>query len=223
MFLSERPALTTGEPRLTIRTLVLVLVAAVPAGLLTAGNLRAQAFVPPSDTYLEGSGIAPTGAIARWPLPISGSRVLTVHFSPPPEGRPNYWSEARRALLQWERIPGFPLNFQIVPDADVADIEFGWISRFPTEQAGSTRRQLDESGYIQRVTVTLADEHSDGMQMSDEFMRLVAIHEVGHIVGLPHSENPADVMHPGNRNLELSLRDIRSARILYDLPLDEAQ
>jgi predicted Zn-dependent protease len=59
--------------------------------------------------------------------------------------------------------------------------------------------------------------------MSNEFIRLVALHEVGHVVGLPHSENPADTMHPGNRNLELSQRDIRSVRTLYDLPVDEVQ
>jgi predicted Zn-dependent protease len=126
-------------------------------------------------------------------------------------------------LQVWGSILGFPLEFRPVLDVTEADIEFRWITRFSTAQAGLTDRQLDDSGFIERVTVTLADTHSDGMQMSDEFIRLVALHEIGHVVGLPHSENPADVMHPGNRNLKLSHRDIRSVRILYGLPVDEAQ
>ena len=148
--------------------------------------------------------------------------MLNVYFGPPPTQRKDYWNEARRALRVWESIPGFPLQFRPVQDADVADIEFRWIPRFSTAQAGLTDRQLDESGFIERVTVTLADAHSDGMRMSDEFIRLVALHEIGHVVGLPHSENPADAMHPGNRNVELSDRDIRSVRVLYGLPVDEA-
>lgn len=107
--------------------------------------------------------------------------------------------------------------------ADEADVEFRWIDRFPTEQAGSTHRELDDSGSIEHVTVTLANSHSDGIRMSDEFISLVALHEVGHVLGLPHSENPADTMHPGNRNLELSPRDIRSVQMLYGLPVDEAR
>ena len=217
------PAPITGDPRLTIRTHVLVLIAAIPVMLLTVDNLEAQAMVPPGDTYVEGSGIARSGSMARWQLPPSGSRVLHVYFGLPPAQRADYWNEARRALNVWESIPGFPLKFLTVRRADEADIEFRWISRFSTAQAGSTHRQLDDSGSIERVSVTLADAHSDGIRMSNEFIRLVALHEVGHVVGLPHSENPADTMYPGNRNLELSQRDIRSVRTLYDLPVGEVQ
>jgi len=201
---------------------VLVLISAVASVFPLAASIEAQAVVPPGETYVAESGIARSGSMARWQLPTSGSRTLNVYFAPPPKQRDDYWNEARRSLRVWEGISGFPLQFKPVQDVAEADIEFRWIPRFPTTQAGLTDRQLDDSGFIERVTVTLADTHSDGMQMSNEFIRLVALHEIGHVVGLPHSENPADAMHPGNRNWDGAHRDIRSVQILYGLPVDEA-
>ena len=182
------------------------------------GAAAGQAVVPPGDTYVEGSAATEAAAIARWGPSDTGIRVLQVHFDSPPDERPEFWGEARHALRVWEEVSGAPLRFEITSDPTAAQVEFRWIDRFPTSQAGSTHRQLNESGFIEHVTVTLAAAHSNGVPMSPEFVRLVALHEVGHIVGLPHSENPGDAMHPGNRNLELSPRDIRSVEVLYRVP-----
>jgi len=179
------------------------------------GGAAGQAVVPPGDTYVEGSDATEAGAIDRWGRTEAGTRVLQVHFADPPGDRPDFWREARSALRVWEVVSGAPLRFEITSDPTGAEVEFLWIDRFPTAQAGSTHRRLDEAGFIEHVTVTLAAAHSDGVPMSPEFVRLVALHEVGHVVGLPHSENPGDAMHPGNRNLELSPRDIRSVEVLY--------
>ncbi|MFQ5530576.1 MAG: matrixin family metalloprotease [Gemmatimonadota bacterium] len=194
----------------------LAAVALLPA----AENVAAQSVVPPGDTYVESLGAERSGSTARWRPSPAGLRVLKVYFGPAPPHRPEFWDEARRALRVWEAVSGAPLRFETVREAKQADVEFRWIERFSTAQAGSTHRRLDDAGFIEHVTVVLADAHSDGVRMSDEFIRLVALHEVGHVVGLPHSQNPADAMHPGNRNLGLSPRDLRSVRVLYGLPPD---
>lgn len=208
----------TGEARLAIRPLVRTLALYSCVSLMTAGWAAGQAVVPPGDTYVEGPGTTPAGSIARWALSDEGPRVIRVYFTAPPDHRPDFWAEARHALQVWEDVSGAPLKFEASVDPAVSDVDFVWIDRFPTSQAGSTHRRLDDSGRIEHVTVTLAVAHSDGVAMSPEFVRLVALHEVGHVVGLPHSENPGDAMHPGNRNLELSPRDIRSVEVLYRLP-----
>jgi hypothetical protein len=189
---------------------------------MSVEQAMAQSVVPAGDAYVEHSEHGRSGSAARWrPSPV-GVRTLSVHFGSPPADRPEFWDEARRALRVWEDVSGAPLRFETVAEAVDADVEFRWIRRFPTAQAGATHRVLDDAGFIEHVTVVLADQHSDGVRMSNEFIRLVALHEVGHVVGLPHSENPADAMHPGNRNLKLSQRDLRSVGVLYGLAADSA-
>jgi len=116
----------------------------------------------------------------------------------------------------WNDVHGIPLVFRRTESERAADVEFRWVRRFETSQAGTTDWETDGEGWLSSVVVTLALLHEDGTPMSSEFLRLVALHELGHAIGLPHSGDPADVMHPGNRNLRLSDRDVRSARRLYE-------
>jgi predicted Zn-dependent protease len=53
--------------------------------------------------------------------------------------------------------------------------------------------------------------------MPPEGVRIVALHEVGHVLGLDHSPDPADLMHPVARVPRLSLRDSETAQLLYQL------
>lgn len=152
---------------------------------------------------------------ATWRLGSTSDRVLRVRFDPAPGDRTTFWAPTRRALDTWSDLPEAPFGFKFVSETEPADIEFRWIDHFPSYQAGTTHRRLDANGLIERVTVVLAREHVDGTPMSDEFLHLVALHEIGHALGLPHSEDPGDVMHPGNRNLQISPRDRQSLAALY--------
>lgn len=187
---------------------------------ITPNTVRAQSVVGPTAAYVE----APTGPVpattARWRIDERVPRTIRVAFGPAPEGEDatDFWSEARHAIDDWSALPDLPLRFELVRTTDDPDVEFRWIDRFPVSQAGTTHRRLGADGFIDRVTVVLARFHADGTPMGREFRRLVALHEVGHVLGLPHSEHPGDVMHPGNRNLEISPRDLRSLRVLYEQP-----
>ena len=189
--------------------------------LAIADTGASQAVVAPGAAYVEAPSNLVAATAARWRLDADATRTLRVAFGPPRDGQRarEFWAEARRALDAWSAIPGLPLRFELVGETERADVEFRWIERFPLSQAGATRRQLGEDGYIDHVTVVLARSHSDGTPMSAEFRRLVALHEVGHVLGLPHSEHPGDVMHAGNRSFEISPRDLRSLGNLYGRPM----
>lgn len=199
----------------TLPRSALVLVAILPC--VAPAPVCSQSVVGPAAAYVEG----PTGPVpataARWRIAEPATRTIRVAFASPPEGDvADFWAEARHAIDAWSAVPGLPVRFELVRTTDDPDVEFRSVDRFPVSQAGATRRQLSGDGFIDHVTVVLARFHADGTPMGREFRRLVALHEVGHVLGLPHSEHPGDVMHPGNRNLEISSRDRRSLRALYE-------
>lgn len=183
--------------------------------LLAPAALPAQGVVPPGLSYVTDGHGAVESTAARWDVAPGRLRILYVSFGDPPQGRPDFWLPAWNALEVWGAVPGIRLRFEPTPADGSPDVEFGFVDRFRTSQAGVTHRQLVGDRLIEHVTVTLARMHSNGVEMSDAFLGMVALHEVGHVVGLPHSEAPGDAMHPGNRNFTLSKRDLRSVRDLY--------
>jgi hypothetical protein len=185
-----------------------------PAFLRAQSSEQGPAVIPGREAYLDLSAPSAEGLL-RWVARGGDERVIAVHFEPPPYPRPAFWESARWALLEWSRVPGLPLRFDVIRTAHDADLWFRWIGEFGEYQAGTTEWRADADGSLTGATVTLAMRHADGLVMSDEFLRMVALHEVGHALGLPHSEDPKDVMHPGSRNSVLSPRDVRSLQELY--------
>ena len=55
-------------------------------------------------------------------------------------------------------------------------------------------------------------------QISPQQLLLTAAHEMGHALGLPHSDSERDVMYPTNTARSLSTRDFRTLGALYRLP-----
>jgi len=190
-------------------------VLAMPSAAPAQADYSGPGVVPPSRAYVGGSDGHPETALPRWRTDMNEDRVIRVYFTDPPPGRPGFWNEVARAIEAWNEIGGVPIVFNPTVHASAADVKFRWIRRFEAHQAGTTDWETDGDGWLSSAVVTLATEHEDGTPMSDEFLGLVAIHELGHVVGLPHSDDPGDVMHAGNRNFKLSDRDIQSARQLY--------
>jgi len=194
-----------------------------PADLSAQSPSSAPAVVPRQEAYLDGPASGRPAVVRRWRTPTGEQpRRLAIFFEPPPEAAAASDSEfeARAAIFmeavrRWTSLPGVPLTVHVTARAEEAAVRVKWVRRFDAGQAGMTRWGADADGWIQRATIILALRHSDDSPMSREFFRSVALHEAGHLLGLPHSEDPGDVMHPGNRNYVLSDRDRTTVRRLY--------
>lgn len=196
--------------------LALLALATLPASAIAQVDYTGPAVVPPAEAYVGGASGDPALSLPRWQTNSEKERTIWVHFMVPPSGRPGFWEETVRAMEAWNAIGGIPLAFRSTGHARAADVKFRWIRRFEAHQAGTTDWESDGEGWLSSAVVTLATQHEGGTPMSDEFIRMVALHELGHVIGLPHSDDPTDVMHPGNRNMVISDRDILSARQLYE-------
>jgi hypothetical protein len=89
--------------------------------------------------------------------------------------------------------------------------------QFEIERTGQTDLAWDVEGRIESGVITLATFDPEGQPMGPEEMRVVALHEVGHVLGLDHSPDSADLMFPIAQTRQLSRRDIETARLLYRL------
>jgi hypothetical protein len=122
------------------------------------------------------------------------------------------------AFQSWSELS--PLTFREVSDPREADIELGWSNRGP------------ELGYMGDVLayatfpsdggdVTFDDSEPWSVFDSGEFdLYLVATHEIGHALGLDHSDDPASLMYPvlTPYTTGLNQTDVNAIQALYGLP-----
>jgi predicted Zn-dependent protease len=59
---------------------------------------------------------------------------------------------------------------------------------------------------------------SNGARIDSRGMRAIALHEIGHVLGLSHSADVHDVMAPLVRVADLSPFDCATVRLLYTFP-----
>jgi hypothetical protein len=123
----------------------------------------------------------------------------------------------RGAFDEWAAT-GIPLSFSFVTDSSKADIHVTWIDRFDEQISGKTLWAHDDDWWIVEANIVLAIHHRGGEPLDSSAVRAIALHEVGHLIGLDHTSDTANIMTPKVRVKELSDADRATARLLYALP-----
>jgi hypothetical protein len=185
--------------------------------LLARSETRRRIRSSGSSTYLgEMLAASDDSTLRRWENRTTSP--IRVWFAPTNAAnfKPAFLDAIRSAFGQWTGA-GVPVRFDFAGDSTNAEVTVKWRIQFEIERTGQTDVTWDENGIIQSAVVTLATFDPKGRPMEPDDIRVVATHEVGHLLGLDHSKDSTDMMYPTAKVRDLSDRDVRTVMLLYQL------
>lgn len=170
-------------------------------------------------TYLATSLPESDSAVRRWPDAklLRPLRLAIVRAPGVRNFRESFVANVQWAVARWNGAM-LPLSLGPATDTVDADIVITWVDRLDSSRTGRADLTWDRRGYLLHATVYLATHTPQGQSLGGREMVALALHEIGHALGLGHSPVREDALYPVTRALELTERDRRTARLLYSLP-----
>ncbi len=160
--------------------------------------------------------------LQRWPdRRATPLRVYVSDEGPKASGhvRDDYLQAVREAFTIWEGVE-LPIRFAFVTDSALADITVSWVTDFNGDPVlGRTKVVRDSKFWIVRSDVQLATMRRDASgQLDPTVVRALAIHEIGHGIGLDHASDTTVIMAPKIRARAITVADKATAQLLYSVP-----
>ena len=139
-------------------------------------------------------------------------KTYNVYVEPLPEFGNFAQNSVPKALDWWEQ-KRTDVKFNIVSNPESADFMIQWVKDFGTEVIGYAFDDLF-------MEVGLGDSYNSDQTWypySTNYVTDIVKHEIGHILGYDHVDNPQDIMYPVTANTEYGLIELQ-----FDLLPDEA-
>lgn len=188
----------------------------IPA--MTPIDLRRRLMQGAEGTYISDLITSRDSVIVRWPDRLT--RPLRVWIAEDERLRgwnPDFVLAIRDAFDTWVRT-GIPVHFSFITDSASADVHVRFTELFATGISGKTIWSRDHAWWLVSSDIQLALAHPGGGSVSPPQMRAIALHEVGHLLGLDHARAPDHIMSARIRVRELTDADRATVRLLYSVP-----
>ena len=185
--------------------------------LLARSEIRRRIRASAGLTYLNDIVAASSDSgLHRWDNRVARPVRVYLTAATVANFQPAFLDAVRTAFQAWEQA-GVPVRFALDADSASAEVRFLWRIQFEGERTGQTDLEWDADGGLTSGVVTLATFDPKGQPLTPDDLRVMAMHEIGHLIGLDHSHDPGDLMYAAPKVRELSPRDIATAQLLYQL------
>ena len=184
----------------------------------STADVRQRIELSAQDTYIRDVIFSHDSALARWPDRAGNPLRVWVQPTAKLDGfHEENVPVVRRAFIEWSDV-GIPVPFTFVVDSNMADVKVTWVDKFTESISGKTLWAHDEEWWIIDANIQLAVHHHSGEVLDTTSIRAIAMHEVGHLLGLDHTTDTTSIMAPKVRVRDLSAADRATAQLLYRLP-----
>lgn len=124
--------------------------------------------------------------------------------------------EVHRAFGDWG-VAGVPLAFAFVKDSSRAEVTVSFVDRFEETMSGRTRWVRDPNWWIVGGDIQLSLHSGSGRLLTAQQVYAIALHEIGHLIGLDHASDTTAIMAPRVRTLSLTPIDVATMRLIYEV------
>lgn len=163
-----------------------------------------------------------------WPAEAMPLKVFINENSTAKGYTPEFARSLRASFEEWSQISQNRISFVFIKDAASANIKCDWcddVTKFgDMQELGLTNLLLcEETGQISAAEISLFSFVNENSRSPEALLRTaksVQLHEIGHALGLGHSQCDYDVMYalasPEGLEFPLNNRDRNTIGILYN-------